>query len=197
MACYTFNCNFVDKCFSFKITFSSLVSFCTIHASTRCCSLASFSSDFSMQIGSTDVALWSCLVSYMPMSFASMQKLNYKCFSCICLELSSTQIVSFHYTLSILHILKMMKNVTMTLQPTVQYSTLLSLLFSTPFQILFFSTIPLPCHAFIYVHSSALPFPLLFAIVFQLHYLHSYYCEFQNFENTHNFQQQTQITLDS
>jgi hypothetical protein len=38
---------------------------------------------------------------------------------------------------------------------------------------------------------------LLFAIVFQLHYLHSYYCEFQNFENTHNFQQQTQITLDS
>jgi hypothetical protein len=34
-------------------------------------------------------------------------------------------------------------------------------------------------------------FSLLFVIVFQLHSLHPYYCEFQNLENVHNFQQKT------
>jgi hypothetical protein len=34
---------------------SSLVSFCIIHASTKCCSIASISSDSSMNIGSIDV----------------------------------------------------------------------------------------------------------------------------------------------
>jgi hypothetical protein len=33
---------------------------------------------------------------------------------------------------------------------------------------------------------------LLFVLVFQLHFLHSYCCEVQNFENVHNFQQQMQ-----
>jgi hypothetical protein len=68
----------------------------------------------------------------------------------------------------------------MSLQPIVEYLTfLLSLLFSTPFLLLFFSTILLPPTAFICAHSFTLPFPLLFVVVFQLHSLHSYYCEFQ------------------
>ncbi len=57
VACYTFNCTFADKCSSFTITFFSLASFCIICASTKCCSLASFSSDSLMHIGSIDVAL--------------------------------------------------------------------------------------------------------------------------------------------
>ncbi len=74
-------------------------------------------------------------------------------------ELSSTQIVSFHYTPSLLHIPKMMMNVAMTLQPTAKYSTHLHiLLFSTPLLLLFFSIISLPPFIFVYVHSSMLPF---------------------------------------
>ncbi len=120
-----------------------------------------------------------------------MQKLNYRCSTFIlCLELLSVQIVSFHYMFSLLHIPKMMMmmNATMTFQPTTKYSTcLLSLLFSTPLLLLFFSTIPLPPLAFVCVHSSTLPFPLLFFVVFQWHFLHSCYCELQNFKNVHNF----------
>jgi len=72
-----------------------------------------------------------------------------------------------------------------TLQPMVEYSTfLISLFFSTPFLLFFFSIILLPPPAFACVHSHVLPFPLLFAIIFQLHSLHSYCCEFQNFKNT-------------
>ncbi len=57
---------------------------------------------------------------------------------------------------------------------------------------MFFLTFPLPPHAFVYAHFYALFFPLLFVLVFQLHFLHSYCCEVQNFENVHNFQQQMQ-----
>jgi len=74
----------------------------------------------------------------------------------------------------------MMMDATATSQPMTEYLTLLlSLLFST---------ILLPPPTFICAHSFALPFPLLFVVVFQLHSLHSYYYEFQNFENAHNFQ---------
>ncbi len=74
---------------------------------------------------------------------------------------------------SLLHILKMMMNVVATLQPIAEYSTLFSLLSSTPLLLMFFSIIPLPLPTFICAHSFALPFPLLFTIVFQLHYSHS------------------------
>jgi len=47
-------------------------------------------------------------------------------------ELSFVQIVSSHYTLFFLHILKMM-NATMTIQPTTEYLALLhALFFTTP-----------------------------------------------------------------
>jgi hypothetical protein len=77
-----------------------------------------------------------------------------------------------------------------------EYSTFLSLLFSTHLLLLFLS-IPLPPLAFVCAHSSTLPFPLLFAIVFQLHSLHSYCCEFPKLRkhtqllatNTNCFQQ--------
>ncbi len=106
----------------------------------------------------------------------------------LCLELFYAQTVSFHYMPSLLHIPKMMMYATMTLQPTIEYSTLLlSLFFSTPLLLLFFSTILLPLPSFVCVHSTTLPFPLLFVVGFQLHSLHSYCCEFQNFKNAHNF----------
>jgi hypothetical protein len=111
-------------------------------------------------------------------------------------ELLSSQTVFSHYTPSLLHIPKMMMNVVVTLQPTAEYSTLFSMFFSTPLRLLFFSTIPLPPLAFVCAHSYVFPFPLLFTIGFQLHSLHSYYCEFQNFKNAHNFQQQTQTAFD-
>ncbi len=115
---------------------------------------------------------------------------------CLCFQLSSTQFVSFHYMPSLLHLLKMMMNAVTTLQPMDKYSTFLfSLLFSTPLLLLFFSTIHLPPLAFFYVHFSMFPFPLLFFIVFQLHTLHSYCCEFQKFKNTHNFHQQMQTAF--
>ncbi len=114
----------------------------------------------------------------------------------LCLELLSPQTVSSHYMPSLLHIPEMMMNVTTTLQPTAKYSTLIFLLFSTPLLLMFFSTIPLPPPTFVCAHSSKLPFPLLFTIVFQLHSLHSYYCELQNFKNVHNFQKQIQTTFE-
>ncbi len=135
------------------------------------------------------------ILSCTPTSSAFTQKLNYKCSSYICLELSFMQIVSSHYTPSFLHILKMMNAATI-LQPIAEYSTLLFLLFSTPLLLLLFSTILLLPHAFICAHSSMFFFPLLFNVVFQLHSLHSYYCEFQNFKNAHNFQQQSQTAFD-
>jgi hypothetical protein len=77
------------------------------------------------------------------------------------------------YMPSLLHILKMMMNVITTLQPTTKYSTrIFSLFFSTPLLVLFFLAILLLPPIFVYAHSSAFPFPLLFFVVFQWHYLH-------------------------
>jgi hypothetical protein len=56
VACYTFNCIYVDSYFSFTTTFASLMSFCTICASTKCCSSASSSFDSSMHARSINVA---------------------------------------------------------------------------------------------------------------------------------------------
>jgi len=75
------------------------------------------------------------------------------------------QTISSPYTSSLLHIPTMMMNAVATLKPMVEYSThLFFLLFSTPFLLLFFSTILLPPLAFVYVHSSMLPFPF---VIFQ------------------------------
>jgi hypothetical protein len=83
-----------------------------------------------------------------------------------------------------MHIPKTMMNVAVTLQPMAEYSThLLSLLFSPPLLVLFFSTTLLPLLVFVYAHSFVLPFPLVFSIAFQWHYLHSCYYELQNFKN--------------
>ncbi len=114
----------------------------------------------------------------------------------LCLQLPFVQIVSSHYTLSFLHIPKMMMNAMTTLEPMVKYSTLFFMFFSTPLLLLFFSIISFPFFSFVCVHSFALPFPLLFIIVVKLHCLDPYCYEFQNFENAHNFQQQTQTNFD-
>ncbi len=110
-----------------------------------------------------------------PFACQLLLHLHKKCSSYIYSELSFAQIVSFHYMLFLPHISKMMTNATMTLQPTTKYSTHLHiLLISTPFLLLLFLTILLPPPTFVYVHSYVLPFPLLFVVVFQLHYLHSW-----------------------
>jgi hypothetical protein len=92
-------------------------------------------------------------------------------------ELSFAQIASSHYTFFLLYIVKMMMNVMVTSQPMAEYSTrYLFLLFSNVLLLLFL----LPPPTFICAHSSALPFPFLFSIVFQLHSLHSCCYELQN-----------------
>jgi len=81
----------------------------------------------------------------------------------------SVQTIYFHYTPSLLHILKMMMNVVVTLQLMAEYSTFfLFLLFSTPLLLLLVSTILLPPPDFIYAHSFEFPFPLLFIVVFSI-----------------------------
>ncbi len=57
VACCTFNYTSMNGRSSCVTMFSSLVSFCIIYASTKWCSLASSSFDFSMHTGSIDVAL--------------------------------------------------------------------------------------------------------------------------------------------
>jgi hypothetical protein len=56
VACCTFNNTFVDSYFSFTTMLSSLASFCTIYASTKCSSNALFSSDALMHTKFIDVA---------------------------------------------------------------------------------------------------------------------------------------------
>jgi hypothetical protein len=51
-----FQFHLMDRCSSFATTFSSLASFYTLCASTKCCSLISSSSDSSMHTKSTNVA---------------------------------------------------------------------------------------------------------------------------------------------
>ncbi len=57
MACYTSNALLWIVVFSFSTTFSTLTSLYIVYASTKCCCSASSSSDFSMHIKSTNVAL--------------------------------------------------------------------------------------------------------------------------------------------
>ncbi len=89
-------------------------------------------------------------------------------------ELSFAQIISSHYMPSLMHIPKMMMNVVTTLQPMVEYSTHLHVLFfSTPLMLMFFSIIPLPLLAYVCIHSYVLPFPLLFFVVMNcIFYIH-------------------------
>jgi hypothetical protein len=56
VSCCTSTCTSMDSCCSTATTFSSLSSFYTIYASTKCCSTPLSSFDFSMNIGSIDVA---------------------------------------------------------------------------------------------------------------------------------------------
>jgi hypothetical protein len=92
----------------------------------------------------------------------------------------------------------MMMNATTTLQPMVEYSACLHVLFfSTPLLLMLFSKVLLPPPTYVCAHSSVLPFPSLFFVVFQSHFLHSCCYELHNFENTHNFQQQTKTTFDN
>ncbi len=71
------------------------------------------------------------------------------------------------------------------------------LFFSILLLFILFLTISVLPPTFICAHPFEFPFPSLFIVIFQLHFLHSYCCELQNFENTQNFQQQTQIDFEN
>jgi hypothetical protein len=148
-----------------------------------------------MQTGSIDVALGlvnsANVICFYTKTQLQMFQLH------LFLELSFTQIVFSHYTPSLLHISKMMMNTTTTLQPIAKYSTLLSLFFSTPFILMFFSTILLHPPTFICAHSFVLPFSFTIFYSFSIALFTLICCELQNFEHVHNFQQQTQTTFDN
>ncbi len=92
---------------------------------------------------------------------------------CIYFELLYAQIASPHCTFCLLHPMKMMVNVVLTLLPMVECFTFQhSLLFSTLLLFIYFSTIPLPLLISVCAHSFALPFPLLLFAIFQLRYLY-------------------------
>jgi hypothetical protein len=134
VACCTSTYISMDSCSSTSTMFSSLASFCTICASTKCYSIASSSFDSSMNIGSTNVVI--SLFAFLHANvFCFCVKTQLQMFQLyLCLELSSTEIVSSHYILSFLHIQKAIMNATTTFQPTAKYSTcLLFLLFSILF----------------------------------------------------------------
>jgi hypothetical protein len=156
----------MDGCTFTPMTFSSLASFYVVCASTKCCSTTLFSLNFSMNTISTDVALsyvysftCQCLlllrknsIAYVLVVFISWIII---CTNCI---FSLYDFLSTHPN--------MIMNVMVTLYPMAKYSThIRAFLFSTPLLLLFFSTILLPPLASVYVHSSMLPFPLLFCIV--------------------------------
>jgi len=107
---------FFQKCsYSTSTTFSSFVSFCIVYASTKCCSSASSSSNSSMNIGLTHVApSFVCFLHANAVYFCPKTQL-YMFQLYLCLELSSTQTISFHYMPSLLDILKMMMNMMITL----------------------------------------------------------------------------------
>ncbi len=74
VACYIFNCTFVDSCFSFAPMFSSLALFYIIYASTIDCSPTSSSSNFSMHTRSIDVILG--LVYFLTRSYCLLLRKN-------------------------------------------------------------------------------------------------------------------------
>ncbi len=78
----------------------------------------------------------------------------------------------------------MMVNVVTTLLLIAKCSTFQHIFFSLFFYFLFFSMVSIPPHVSIYAHSSTCPSPLLFSIIFQSHFSHSCFCEFQNLKNT-------------
>jgi hypothetical protein len=177
--CCTSTCTFVDNYTSTSTTFYSLASFYVISSSTKCYSIALFSFDFLMNIGSIDVALG--LVDSLACQLLLLLQKNSTCRCLISTYIVNYLLCKLHILVVrffLLHIQKMMINATITLQPTIEYSTCLHVLFfSTLLILLFFSTISLPPVVFIYIHSYALPFPLLVSMVFQSHSLHSCCCE--------------------
>jgi hypothetical protein len=188
MAYYTFNYTYVNNCSSCATTFSSLASFRIVYASIWRCSSTSSSSDSSMHTKFIDV-VFGPIYSHACQRYLLLSKNSianvlviFVSWIIICVNCIFT-LYAFHSVDS-----ENDDECEATLQPMVEYSTLLiSLLFSTPLLLFFFSIIPLPPPTFACVHSYVLPFPLLFAIIFQLHSLHSYCCEFQKLKNTHKF----------
>ncbi len=111
VSCCTSTCTFMDNCCSTATMFSSLASFYT---STKCYSIASSSSDSSMNIESIDVLVLSILLHTNVVCLCAKTQLHmFQLY--LCLDLSSMQTIYFPYTPSLLHIPKMMMNAMATL----------------------------------------------------------------------------------
>jgi hypothetical protein len=165
---------------------------CIVFSFTKCCSTTSSSSDSSMNTGSTNVApshiyYFACQL-FLLLHNRCANYIYIYIYIYIYHELSFVQILFSHCTFFPSAHFKDDDEWDGDLQPTTKYSTHLHVLIvSTPLLFLFFSTILLPPPTFVYAHSYVLPFPLFFFVVSQLHSLHSWCCELQNFKNTHNF----------
>jgi hypothetical protein len=106
---------FVDGCTSIMIMFSSLASIFIVYASTNCYSIALSSSNYSMNIGSINVAL-GLVYTFACQCFLLLHKNSTtNVFVWFMSWIIVCEIVSFHCMFFLLHILRIMKNATVTL----------------------------------------------------------------------------------
>jgi hypothetical protein len=83
----------MDSCISASTKFSSLVSFYTICASTKCCSIALSSSNSSMNTKFTNVAIAFVYFFRHQCILLLYKKLNYRCSSCIYIMIVCTNYI--------------------------------------------------------------------------------------------------------
>ncbi len=188
VAYYTFNCTCMDSCFSFATMLSSPVSFYIVYDSTKWCSSTSSSSDSSMHTISTNV------VPSLVYSFAHQRLLllRKKSTTYVLIIFMFWIIICANCIFSLYAFLfahfenddecndNLIANDRIFNTPSL--STLLNSSFTSILLNNSNSSSYLCLYSFFCVF-----FPLLFLVVSQWHSLHSCYCEFQNFENMHNF----------
>jgi hypothetical protein len=188
MVCYTSICTSMDGFTFTSRTLSSPMSFYNVYASTKCYSTASSSFNSLVNTKFTNVAPGHvCFLAHqLPLLLHKKLIANVPILYISWIIVYTNCILSL-YVFPSTHSKDDECDSDLITNNWI-FNSLLSLLFSTFLQLLFLSTIPLLPPAFVCAHSSTLPFPLLFPIVFQLHSLHSCCYEFQNFKNAHNFQ---------
>jgi hypothetical protein len=181
---------FVDSCIFASMTFSSLASFYIVCYSRKCYSIASFSSDSSMNTNFINVAfgLIYTLAHQLLLLMCKNSTINVPVLYMLCIIICTNCIFSF-YIFPSAHS-----------KDDDEFNDDLKTndwIFNTPSRstILNSSSTFVPLNNFV---SSCylcvclvlyIFFSFLFFIVFQSHFLHSCCCELQNFENTYNFQQ--------
>jgi hypothetical protein len=184
--CYISTYSYIDSCISASMTFSSPSSFYIVCSSTKCYSTTSSSFNFSMNIGSTDVAP-SLVWAFLHTNFYFCTKLNYRC---------SNSIYIMNYYLHKLHPLIICfpsahskdddecGNDLITNGWIFNKPSCFVLFNSSSSYILFNNFVSSSCLCLCSLLCTSFSFIIHF---FFLHSLHSCCYELQNFENTHNF----------